>query len=175
MTRKQWLAADLIMAVATGMALSPVMAGEGHDKHDKEGVRKQCSKGECKRNKAEKREKFYQELGVSDEQKASLKASKEAFKEQNAGKFEAMKVKREQLKAMREAGQGDSDEAKALKEELKAEKQAMHQQHEANMKAVLTPEQFEKWQTKQAERKTKWEAKKQERKQRKQDKAPAEN
>jgi Spy/CpxP family protein refolding chaperone len=69
------------------------------------------------------KERMKTELGLTDEQSAKME--------------EAMKAHMERVKALRDGG-GDREQNRAKFEELQA-------QHEKDVSAILTPEQFEKW------------------------------
>lgn len=107
-------------------------------------------------------ERMATKLGLSEGQREELEAFHESFREQHADRFEAMRAKHEALKEAIQAHGHDSPEAQAIKEEMKQAHREMRAQMEEKMRAILTPEQYEKFQAIKAEKKARWQQKKQE-------------
>ena len=116
------------------------------------------SKAECKTHRNEGREKMEQTLGLSAEQKKQMASIRANFRTAHQSEFEAKRAQYQELKSMKASG--------ATPEQIKAKRDAMHQQfavlkadHEkmaSQMRAVLTPEQAQKWDA----MKTEWHNKK---------------
>jgi Spy/CpxP family protein refolding chaperone len=111
----------------------------------------------------EAHQQFMKDLNLTESQKQQLKAAREKFRQENAGAIEAMKGKREKLKALGN-DPGSEAQRQQLKTEMKQDWETMRAQKKASMQGILTPEQQAKWDTQKAERKAQWQAKHEQRK-----------
>lgn len=95
---------------------------------------------------------------LSEEQLATLKAKKEELKAEREA-FEAkLDLSDEQKEQMKEARAEMHEKVKALREEKKKDRQArkaLRDEHRDTVKEILTPEQFEIWESEMKERKGK--------------------
>ncbi len=117
------------------------------------------SKAGCKKHCHEGREKMEKALGLTPEQKKQMATIRTNFKTAHQSEFEAKRAQYQELKLMEASG--------ASPEQIKAKRETMHQQFadlkaehekmETQMKAILTPEQAQKWDA----MKTEWHNKKQ--------------
>ena len=100
------------------------------------------------------------ELGLSKEQSEKLRAHRKAQRETGMALMQEMKAKREALRAELDKPTLDTSKVKALNEELKAlhNKMADHRLTAVlELREILTPEQFKKFQAKAQERRGQWE------------------
>lgn len=99
--------------------------------------------------------RMLEELGLSPEQKEKLKAMMEKNHAQHKAGRQEMKQQRQQLMTMIKSGSGSKQEAMALHRQIAQRQNAMMEQHIGtiyDMKAILTPQQFEKFQTLMAQK-----------------------
>jgi periplasmic protein CpxP/Spy len=109
--------------------------GRGHGKHGAFG------------------EKFAQKLGLTDDQKAQVKAIKKESREQNKAFFEQAHGTMKEFFAAKKAN--DTAKMDSLKPTVDAQRAQMKQirsAEEAKIASVLTPDQNAKWQQLKAER-----------------------
>lgn len=105
--------------------------------------------GQFQKNFQDK-EKLFQQLDLTDEQKEKLKTLFQNKRQQNQAEHQAIMTKRQQLMEMLKTGSGSKDKALALHREISQDHSNMMAQR-INMiydlRSILTPEQFEKFQT----------------------------
>lgn len=147
------------LAVMIVMSAVPAAFAEPATPSGKSGPGEQHQhKGERYKNYAEERQKFMQELNLSDEQKAKMKAAHEAFRQENAPAMESLKGKYKQLRGLGSDPANDAQRQK-LKAEIRQEREALMIKKKASMQGILTPEQQAKWEAKRAERRAQWQQK----------------
>jgi Spy/CpxP family protein refolding chaperone len=135
------------VAVITAASMPLALAHEDSTGTDsgKTGVKKE-HKHDGKHYGKHKRCAAMKELGLSDEQKAKLKESHKAFKEQNQAAIDSLKSKYQQLKQL-DKNEANAAQRKQLLSEIKQEKAALQEKRKASMQGILTPEQQSKWQS----------------------------
>ncbi|PIQ89754.1 MAG: hypothetical protein COV72_01520 [Candidatus Omnitrophica bacterium CG11_big_fil_rev_8_21_14_0_20_42_13] len=140
-----WLAIALVFFLSSALYAAPYnerRPGRGYD----EGA-----SGGGYGDKGEKLEQLKEELGLTPEQEAKLKADREEFKAKNIELTEKLRAKRDELK--NELEKAELDTAKVYTiisdiERLTGEKLRNRVNKIISMKSTLTPEQFEKLQAK---------------------------
>lgn len=93
--------------------------------------------------------KFLEQLGLAEEQKEKLKAILQSNRQGKQGNRQAMQAKRQQLMQMLKTGSGSREQALALHQELSRQQSEMMAQRirmAYDIRAILTPEQFSKFQ-----------------------------
>lgn len=95
------------------------------------------------------------DLNLSDQQKEQLKT---IMQQRKNGKqqMQDLQAKRQQLKQMIQSGSGTKEQAIALEQQINQQHSSLAQQRINNIyaiKSILTPEQFQKFQAKMAQRK----------------------
>ncbi len=141
----KFISGPALVIAAMLMAGSPVYAGDfcGGD----EG-------GKHFRGKGDRMEKLVSELGLTDEQRDSLKADMEKNRERAMAMREEIKAKREELRAELDKAEVDRGKVDGIVDNLtNLYKEGMDQRVESilSMKQILTPEQFQKLQQKKEE------------------------
>lgn len=84
----------------------------------------------------------FKRLDLTDDQKAQIKALRDAFKQQNEGTFQEIKALRDQMKDARE--NQDKERAKAIHEQIKSKMESLRpakEELQRRIAAILTPEQ----------------------------------
>ena len=99
-----------------------------------------------------------QELNLSDEQKAKMKAAHEKFRQENSGAMDSLKAKYSKMKQLGTDSANDAERQK-LRAEIRQEREALMAKKKASMPGILTAEQQAKWEAKRAERKAQWQQK----------------
>jgi Spy/CpxP family protein refolding chaperone len=90
-------------------------------------------------------EKMVDKLQLTADQQARIKGLRDQFKTDNAALFQQMKDLHEQMKAAKESG--NEDQAKGLRAQMQAKRESLQvasQNLQAQIKAILTPEQQQK-------------------------------
>lgn len=129
------------------------MMAHGHKGH------KNMTPEQREAKRAEMKQRFAEKLGLTAEQQSRIDAIHESFRESHKDQFEAMKAKKQELKQLKESGASE-EEIQARRAALKQEYAGMRAEHEqlmSQVKAVLTPEQVEKFEAMKAEHHQKWE------------------
>jgi Spy/CpxP family protein refolding chaperone len=148
------------LAVVTLYSTVPGALAEPAAANEKPSQREHAQqKGERYKKYAEAHQKFMQELNLSDEQKAKMKAAHEKFRQENAAAMDSLKAKYKQMKQLGSEPANDAERQK-LKAEIRQEREALMIKKKASMQGILTPEQQAKWDAKQAERRAQWQQKK---------------
>lgn len=147
------------LIVATLFNAVPAALAEQSANNDKpKQLEYNQKKGEWGKKHQEAHQKFMQELNLSDEQKAQMKAAHEKFRQENAGAMESLKAKYSQMKQLGTDSSSDAERQK-LRAEIRQEREALMAKRKASMQGILTPEQQAKWEAKRAERKAQWQQK----------------
>lgn len=107
-----------------------------------------------------------QKLGLSQEQRETLKTKHQALRQENATLIADMKAKFQQLRALPKTPENQAQRDQ-LRAELKKSRQALRAKHEAVMQEVLTPEQLERYKAMKQQCKAEWQKKRQEAKSKK--------
>jgi len=153
-TLSQLLAASLIAFSASSIALAqPPAQSMDHAKLSGH------SAAQCKAKRAEMRQRFAKELGLSADQQKKIDALRSDFKKAHKAEFEAKHQQYKELKALKQSG--------APQAQIDAKREAIHQQFagmkadreklEQQIKAVLTPEQVQKFDAMKAKHRKHWE------------------
>ncbi|MGE0200510.1 MAG: Spy/CpxP family protein refolding chaperone [Candidatus Melainabacteria bacterium] len=137
------LALAATVVLGAGMAMAEPMRGM------KEGQAARQAERQAKQ------EALYKELGLSDAQKAKMKANREAYKTENKEALEGLRAKRAELKEIVKTEGKDSPKVTALRNEMKQERLALRAKMETMHKSVLTPEQYSRLQSMKAEHRAK--------------------
>lgn len=148
------LALSLVLTAGTGLAFA--QATDASTAPTKPCVAKPCDAGKkCHKHKRKGGGQIFKQLGLSEEQRESLKAKHETFRQENAALLSDMKAKFQQLRALPKTPEYQA-QRDALKAEIKKDRQTLHEKHTAIMQQVLTPEQFQKYQALKQQRKEEW-------------------
>lgn len=86
------------------------------------------------------------QLNLNSDQLVKLHDAEARLKQDLAPVFEDAKAKRDQLKGLKQANQDKTPQALDLRKAIAADDNQIKQKRLENKKAILTPEQFQKWQ-----------------------------
>lgn len=152
----QLLAASLITLSASSIAFAQPPA-QSVDNAKLSGH----SAAQCKAKHAEMRQRFAKELGLNADQQKKIEALRSSFKSAHKAEFEAKHQQYKELKALKQSG--------ASQAQIDAKRDAIHQQFagmkadreklEQQIKAVLTPDQVQKFDAMKARHHKHWEEK----------------
>jgi len=101
-----------------------------------------------KKDWEEKVNKMYDKLDLSEEQRQALKKNKEGHRDEMQSLREEIKAKRESLQAEMQKADFNADKVKSINEEIKALQNKMSDQRlegVLEVREILTPEQFSKF------------------------------
>lgn len=129
----------MVLAIAAGLVLTACPAFSETRHHEK---------GEYKEKMMEKREKFLDELGLTDEQKEGMTRLREANREKRQKTREALKEKKEELRKELERYDSDTRKMNGLVADIKELQGELIDTRVSSImdtKSVLTKEQFEKF------------------------------
>ena len=123
-----------------------------------------CAKSpeQCKAKRAEMRQKFKQELGLSDQQEKQIHTLRKNFYEAHKSEFAAKRAQWQEIKTMKQNGASQEQIAakrKGMKDQfsnMKADREKLQQQ----IRATLTPEQAQKFDAMKAQHRQHWEERK---------------
>ncbi len=125
----------------------PMMGFPDAPEHGQQGPGMR-SKGDPQKGvKGHRSEGFFSQLGLTDEQKQKLKALRE--QSHASGNRQAVRQKRQELMQMLRSGSGTKEQALSKYREVAQTQNAMMEARIAKvyqLKAILTPEQFQKMQ-----------------------------
>ncbi len=132
------------------MALSLVSAGPAfahqHEGQHYQGQHPGGNKGGWEQRKTE----MMDQLNLTPQQRQKMQTLMQNKREQHKSTHEALQAKRQQLMQMMQNGSGSREQALALHREISAMQAEMMAQRINNlydMKSILTPEQFQKFQS----------------------------
>lgn len=136
---KKYLKEVLMVAVFMCLAV-----GSGHANEEGQGQFKE----KMKQKWEEKMDKIHQELGLTPEQKAKLKAHREGYRSQKKATFEQIKNKKEQITQELQRVNVDEQKIRQLHAELKALKSTAEDarlEGILEVRKILTADQFVKF------------------------------
>ena len=148
--KKQILKKIMVLAIAANLILSACPAFSlSADECEGEGPRgRHHEKGEYKERMKEKREKFAEELGLTDEQKEEMKELKETSREKKKELRQGLKEKRGELRNELNVYDSNTRKVRSLVSEVKdlqGELIDLRVQSIMDTKEILTEEQFGKF------------------------------
>jgi len=149
----QLMAATLVVFSASSIAFAQPPAS-GADSTNSVGK----SHAQCQAKRAEMRQKFAKELGLSADQQKKIDALRSDFYKAHKSEFDAKRAQFQELRTMKQNG-ATEDQMKAKRDALhqqfagmKAERQKLNEQ----IKAVLTPDQVQKFDAMKARHHKHW-------------------
>ncbi len=140
MRTTKWMTMAAVVTLSASLAFAAPHEGGKRGRHGRHGG-------------AELGERMATKLNLTDAQKQQIRAISEGFRANNKVAFENARTLRSEFREAKKAN--DTAKLEALKPQLEAQRTQMRQlreAHQAQIVAVLTPEQRTQWEALKAER-----------------------